>query len=395
MFTHLSLLSLFPCRPTLGMKALGDYIHSKGLKFGMYTAMGQQSCCGYPALGCQSVADCDQARRDVQTYVSWGIDYIKVDTCRSANGKRFTGSVNFNTTHPLVSSWFLEYGRLAGRPVLYHPSGISLRDDGPRPGVNPDGAVGKPHQFKLFARIANQWRAARDMQPEWSEVLSIIDYWAADNETTHPKLYPNEWEDWLSVSRPGVVQDPDALLVGNANDAASCRTCLDSDGADQHCPDRTNMDAPCMCCGSLTVVEEQSNMAMWAMWAAPLEIAADLRNISTASAAILRNPEVIAVNQDPLVYQARRVSNTAGLQVWQKRLVDDSVAVLLFNANDGAAAIPLAFEQVGFTGCDRVLVRDLIARQDLGVHTGELSVNGTTPQVAGHGVQMYNLTIVW
>jgi hypothetical protein len=111
-----------------GMKALGDYIHARGLKLGLYTAMGAESCMGYPALGCRSVDDCEHAQRDVQTYVSWGVDYIKVDTCRNGSGKVFGGARNYNTTHPLVSSWFLEYGRAAGRPVLYHPSGISLRD---------------------------------------------------------------------------------------------------------------------------------------------------------------------------------------------------------------------------------------------------------------------------
>ena len=67
--------------------------------------------------------------------------------------------------------------------------------------------------------------------------------------------------------------------------------------------------------------------------------------------------------QDPLVYQARRISNNAGgggLQVWRKELVDGSVAVALYNAGGGessaARMIPLlAFETVGFSSCDRVL----------------------------------------
>jgi alpha-galactosidase len=96
-----------------GMKALGDYIHSRGLRFGMYTAMGDESCSGYPAFGCATVegGGCEQARRDVQTYVSWGIDYIKVDSCRNATGGPMDGS-QFNTTHPLVSSFFLQAGKV-------------------------------------------------------------------------------------------------------------------------------------------------------------------------------------------------------------------------------------------------------------------------------------------
>jgi hypothetical protein len=70
-------------------------------------------------------------------------------------------------------------------------------------------------QYRLFAKIANMWRTFADMQPIWSEVQAIIDYWAADDSETHPRMYPSEFEDFLSASRPGAVQDPDALLVGN------------------------------------------------------------------------------------------------------------------------------------------------------------------------------------
>eukprot|EP01046_Picozoa_sp_COSAG06_P002952 COSAG06_NODE_109_length_23526_cov_4.928843_8_plen_167_part_00 len=58
-----------------------------------------------------------------------------------------------------------------------------------------------PHQFKLYGKIANQWRAFKDMQPSWSQIEAIIDYWAADDDETHPRLYANEWEDFLAASR--------------------------------------------------------------------------------------------------------------------------------------------------------------------------------------------------
>ena len=80
-------------------QALGDYIHSKGLLFGMYTAIGSNSCCNFPALNCPSVDKCEQAHQDVQTYVDWGIDYIKVDSCKNYNAS------SFNTTIPLISGW--------------------------------------------------------------------------------------------------------------------------------------------------------------------------------------------------------------------------------------------------------------------------------------------------
>jgi alpha-galactosidase len=67
-----------------------------------------------------------------------------------------------------------------------------------------------------------------------------------------------------------------------------------------------------MCCGTLSLVEEQTNMVMWSMFAAPLEIAADIRHMPNASASILLNKEVIAVNQDSLVQQGRRVAKYGG-----------------------------------------------------------------------------------
>ena len=88
----------------------------------------------------------------------------------------------------------------------------------------------------------------------------------------------------------GAADVAQALLVGNVNSSASCRPCLATLPHDQYCVDRQHPDAPCICCGGLTPVEEQTNMVMWAMFAAPLEIAADLRHIPTPSAAILRNP---------------------------------------------------------------------------------------------------------
>ena len=127
-------------------------------------------------------------------------------------------------------------------------------------------------------------------------------------------------------------------------------------------------------------------------------VSADLRSIPAASAAILQNPEVIAVNQDPLVRQARRIKTTAaGVQVWRKDLVDGSVAVALFNGQDGPVGnVSLQFEDVGFTAVDRVTVRDLVRRRDVGgggvSHVGGLSLADPIP---GHGVVLLNVTVVW
>ena len=57
-----------------GMKYVGDYIHSKGLKFGMYSCAGTRTCAGYPA-------SFDHEFQDARTFASWGVDYLKYDYC--------------------------------------------------------------------------------------------------------------------------------------------------------------------------------------------------------------------------------------------------------------------------------------------------------------------------
>ena len=114
-------------------------------------------------------------------------DYIKVDSCGGAN------PAEYNTTHPLLSSWFLEAAKAAGRPVLFHPSGIALADSVSREFEDSVAARNEGvKQYRLFAKIANQWRTYKDMQPIWSEVQDIISYWAADDPETHPLVFPNE-----------------------------------------------------------------------------------------------------------------------------------------------------------------------------------------------------------
>jgi hypothetical protein len=187
--------------------------------------------------------------------------------------------------------------------VLYHPSGIALADGDNSYAASAAEDAAAPQkgvkQYRLFAKIANMWRTYKDMQPVWTEVQAIIDYWAADDPETHPQMYATEFEDFLSASQPGAVQDPDALLVGNEDNQPSCHPCLARTPPEGFCPARNGADPnlPCLCCGTLSLVEEQTNMVMWAMFAAPLEIAADVRRIPNASAAILLNREVIAVNQ--------------------------------------------------------------------------------------------------
>lgn len=70
-----------PVRFPNGMKSLTDYVHSKGLKFGLYTARGSGTCQGRPG-------SLNHEYLDAASYCEWGIDYIKIDACKGAEDER-------------------------------------------------------------------------------------------------------------------------------------------------------------------------------------------------------------------------------------------------------------------------------------------------------------------
>ena len=153
----------------------------------------------------------------------------------------------------------------------------------------------------------------------------------------------------------------------------------------------------CMHCSSFRHAEEETQMALWAIFASPLYISADPRpgrasSIPAASKRILLNRDVIAVSQDAAGRQGYRVSaGRGGLQVWKRELQGGAVAVAVHNGVDHPQAAPrLDFAQVGFSAVDRVAVRDLFLSADLGVHVVSVELDG---QIASHGVIMLRLEL--
>ncbi len=156
-----------------GMKALGDYIHSKGLKYGIYTCAGEQTCGKRPGSK-------GHEKQDMATYASWGVDFIKVDWC-------FTEGLDSKTQYAL----FRDGIRESGRDMV-----LSLCNWG----------VDKPW---LWGREMGQlWRATGDLVSCWDckkdwggmGVLPVLDLMVG-LESYHG---PNGWN------------DPDMLQVGNS-----------------------------------------------------------------------------------------------------------------------------------------------------------------------------------
>jgi alpha-galactosidase len=150
-----------------------------------------------------------------------------------------------------------------------------------------------------------------------------------------------------------------------------------------------------MQCNGITHDQEQTQMAFWCLWAAPLLISADMRKIPAASAAILKNVAAISINQDRLGRQGFRVRNTPegawpgpSVQVWQKPLVD-GVAIVAYNFNGTQTPITIEFDDVGFSAVTAVKVHDIFAKADLGSFIGHF----TTAAIPTDGSGFYKLTL--
>ncbi|XP_037033872.1 alpha-N-acetylgalactosaminidase-like [Bradysia coprophila] len=157
-----------------GMKALSDYIHARGLKFGIYQDYGTKTCAGYPGIiGYQEL--------DAILFASWGVDYVKLDGCYSEPESMDEGYVSFGQ---LLNK--------TGRPMVYSCSWPVYQEE---KGIEPN--------FTLISEHCNLWRNWDDINDSWSSLASIADYFAKNQERIQRFAGPGHWN------------DPDMLLIGN------------------------------------------------------------------------------------------------------------------------------------------------------------------------------------
>src|SRR5215470_17836601 len=296
-----------------GIKPVADYVHSLGLKFGIYSDAGWQTCAGRPGgLG--------HEYQDAIRYAAWGVDYLKYDWCHTTTQDAKASYANIR--HALDA---------AGRPIV-----LSICEWG-------------SHQPWLWGKEVggNLWRTTGDIQDRWAEKKE----WRPGVCCSFGVLAIVDAQDGIeSYAGPGHWNDPDMLEVGN---------------------------------GALTDEENRSHFSLWAMLAAPLMAGNDLNNMRPEVRDVLTNNEVIAIDQDPLGRQGRRVWKEGDREVWSKELKDGSRAVILFNRGAADQSITANWEAIGYPVSVSGAVRDLWQRKDLGKFTGKFSAT-----VASHGVVM-------
>ena len=158
-----------------GMKAFADYVHSKGLKFGIYNCAGTKTCAGYPGTR-------GFEYQDARLYASWGVDYLKFDWCN-------TEGINAKEAYATMSKAI----RAAGRPMVF-----SLCEWG-------------GHQPWLWAKNVGQlWRSTSDIYAGFDKNLT------KNGWTAFSVLSILDRQDSIrQYAGPGHWNDPDMLEVGN------------------------------------------------------------------------------------------------------------------------------------------------------------------------------------
>jgi alpha-galactosidase len=325
-----------------GMKPFVDYVHSLGLKAGIYSDVSVYTCQGLAGSG-------GHYEQDAKLWASWGIDYIKLDTCY--------------LTEEIATRPWIYYGQMSdalnktGRPIVYSVCNWGMKET-----------------WSWAPPIANLWRTTFDIFPWWGRVLEIVD--------AQKELWP--------YTRLGAWNDPDMLEVG---------------------VNGTFFNYPGFPAVSLDDTEARAHFSLWAIMAAPLIAGNDLRRMTQTTLSILTNPSVIAVDQDPLGEQGRMIASIRNgvdlngvclyvsctwTEVWAKRLSSGSIAVLLFNRAGviwdfgqwSKEDVTVTWEQLGIPANSRYLVTDLWAGRPLGHFSGQF----TASQLMPHDVQFVMLS---
>jgi alpha-galactosidase len=298
------------------MKGLADYIHAKGLKAGLYTSPGPKTCAGF-------AGSYQHEAQDAQLFADWGFDFLKYDWCS------YRGVVA--APPPLAEMQ---------RP--YQLMGDLLRQQS-RDIVFNLCQYGMGDVWKWGAAVGgHSWRTAGDLGFELDRIFEVA-------------LKNCEYGDW---QKPGAWNDPDYIQIGYIGNARG-----------------GGLPAPC----PLTPTEQYSFMSLWALMASPLFYSGDMTKLDEFTLNMLCNPEVIAVNQDPLGLCARVVMLTDDTFLLVKVLEDGTTAVGLCNRGETVVGITARWSDLGIEG--RQSVRDVWRHQELGEFSAAFKAD-----VPRHGV---------
>jgi alpha-galactosidase len=275
---------LLPNKHFPDMKGLADFIHSQGLKAGIYSSPGPKTCAGY-------AGSYQHEAQDARQFAGWGFDFLKYDWC--------------------------SYRDVAGNPASpaelqkpYELMGGLLKEQ-PRDIVFNLCQYGMGNVWEWGAEVGgNSWRTARDLGYRLDKLFEV----ALKNASY------GKWQ------KPGAFNDPDYIQIGYTGKARG-------GGLPEPCP--------------LTPTEQYSFMSLWCLMAAPLFYSGDMTRLNEFTLNVLCNPEVIEVDQDPLGQCAKVVLLDKDAFLMVKPMEDGSSALGLGNQGEQPIQVTAKWADLG------------------------------------------------
>jgi alpha-galactosidase len=324
-----------------GFKPLGDYIHSKGLKFGIHVMRGiprqavwaKTPVKGTAGITADMIADTNSVcpwmnhmyglsmdkpgaqeylNSLLELYAAWGVDFIKVD----------------DLSRPYSSTEVEGYKKAIdniGRPVV-----LSLS-----PGATPVA------QASHAAQYSNMWRMADDFWDNWKEILQMMNY-------------AKQWE---HIGGPGHWPDCDMLQIGKLSKRGPV-------GHERY--------------SRFTEDELYTHLTFWSIFKSPLMIGGNLPENRELELKLLTNDEVLAVNQDAKL--PTQLLKTDSSMIWMSVSADNKdMYVAMFNISDKPNKIVFDYKSLKLNG--KYPVRDLWKKADIGVlkdqYAQKINAHGT------------------
>jgi alpha-galactosidase len=302
-----------------GLRGLTDSLHDAGLLAGIYTDAGRSGCDG------RGVGSLGHYQRDADCFAAWGFDAVKVDFCGA-------GQERLDPVPAYTDFIRALRGNASGRPLIVNVCNF----------WRPGHVGGGYPPYERSAHAVYRWAPA------------IAESWRTDTDIgfTHDVVFPN-----VMRNLDANAAHPEAAGPGHWND-----------------PDYL---APEL---GMTDVEARTQLTMWAVVAAPLVIGSDVRALCDDTVAMLVNPGVIAIDQDPLGVQGRPIRRWRRGQVWAKPLADGSAAVALLNRTGAPARISTTARKVGLPKAAEYELRDVwdgSERRTRGAIDGVVDAHGT------------------
>lgn len=317
-----------PTRFPNGVKAVADYVHAKGMKFGLYTDAAGRTCAG--AFGSYGYEDVD-----ARQYAEWGVDVVKCDYC-NAPGDVETAK----TRYKALGDAF----KRSGRNILLYICEWGVREP-----------------WKWGAEVGGAcWRISQDVRDCWigrGSGVGVVQSIAAMKDLAA----------WQGVNR---FNDADMLCTGlHGTGKSSNDLCLTGPG--------------------MTMDEYRTQFALWCLWSSPMALSFDpRRTLSDEDLAIISNKEMIALNQDKMGQQADFLFEENNIQVYAKDLENGDVAVAAVNLGDADADFTFDFGRIPALDAQATYTcRDVWAQSACADAKGSLPT-----RVRSHATQVFRLS---